>query len=752
MSRIISYRLSFPRSTKPEQLTAVWAGIASALSTTLWIDRPWVIAEVVAHEGRLNHVLHVPSDVAPSVSQQLSALAPAVRWQPIETEQLQVDQAIELRLSALERPLRTDRATAVSSAVLMAVAAADSTETVILQWVLAGARPPRAIHHSKSPLLARADFGSDVRVETGDPAVESRAKLDEPLLLGICRVGVSAEPGSRRRQLLADVVGAMRGSDAPSVRTVVRWFPSWLSRSRMQRRLVPMLWPNAFNAAELAGRIGWPIGGVQVPGLRLVSSRLLVPSTALSSDASEGVVLARTTFPGVDQPIVLRDCDRLEHLHLMGSTGVGKTTVLARIALQDAEHGHTLIVIDPKGDLVEDILARLPENRLNDVILLDPADHARPVGFNPLAVGVGESERDLDLVVDSIASVFRGLFSQHWGPRTDDILRAGLLTLGQAPVDPELAYTLCELPALLTHQGFRRTLTARLEDPIALEPFWAVYESLRPSDRANVIAPLQNKLRAFLLRKSLRAMMGQSRPGWSIEQVMAERKILLVPLRAGQIGEEAAQLFGSLVVARIWQATLARSRIAPADRHPVMVLIDEFHTLINVPTSLGDLLAQARGLGVSMTLAHQHLGQLSPELRRDLANTRSRVLFQLAMEDARFFARGLPELEAEDLQDLPSREVVMSLVSNAEVQPAVTGRTLPLEKSVRDPAEVAEQSRSRHGVPAGEVEAALRSRLPKPTTSSRSRTRKQARKGQAASEQQGELAIGDLPKKGASDE
>lgn len=743
MSVVANYGLSFPRSLTAEQITSLWAAVGSALATSTWTRRPWLVAEVTASDGQLHHTLHLPEWVAATVTQLLTALVPAVRWQPAETTPPEASEAVELRLTAAERPLRTDRAEAVSAAVLTAVAAADAGESVCVQWVLAGARPTRAVHRSATHATS-----TDVRVEVGDPAREAAAKIGEPLLLGVCRIGAGAPSRPRARQLLGDVLGALRGSDAPSVRTVARPWPGWAALSRMQRRVVPWFMPGRFNAAELSGRIGWPIGGVQVRGLRLVSSRLLVPSTALSTDPAEGVVLAQSTFPSVDQPLVLRDRDRLEHLHVMGGTGVGKSTVLARIAVQDAAHGHGLIVIDPKGDLVDDVMARLPEERLGDVVVLDPADNARPVGFNPLAVGIGATERDLDLVVDSVAAVFHGLFRQHWGPRTDDILRAGLLTLGQAPVDPADAYTLCELPALLTHQGFRRSLTARLEDPIALEPFWAVYESLRPADRATVIAPLQNKLRAILLRRSLRAMAGQSQPSWSMDEVLARRQILLVPLRAGQIGEEAAQLFGSLLVARLWQATLARSRIASERRRPVMVLIDEFHTLINTPTSLGDLLAQARGLGVGMTLAHQHLGQLTPELRRDLANTRSRMLFQLAMEDARHFARGLPELEADDLQDLPSREVVVSLVSDAEVQPAATGRTLPLDPALRDPQTVAERSRQRYGVSADDVEAALKRRLPKPSQRVRKQT-KQPRdgvSGAAAVAGQTALAIGEVAK------
>lgn len=728
-------RLVFPRSLGADQVQAFVAGVASALATTSRMRRSWVVAEVVAGDGLVQHFLHADGGVVTLLEQQLNAQVPALRWEHTSGSSVTVGAAVEVGLSVGRRSLRIDRAAAVSAACLQAIAAAADGETVVVQWLLGGARPARAVHtRDGEPTLEVHPSNQVVHGEIGS---ELRHKVSEPLLLGVCRIGVQAD---RRRSdaLLGSVVGALRGSDGPGVRTTVRTLPSSWVRDRLSMRARPWLWPRAYNAAELTARICWPIDAPQVAGLTLGSARLLAPPVALSSDPDEGVVLAQTTFPGTAAPLVLRDVDRREHVHVMGPTGVGKSTLLAQMALQDIERGHAVIVLDPKGDLVDDITARLPERRIRDVILLDPADAERPVGYNPLAA----AGRDLDLVVDSVAAVFSGLFSQYWGPRTDDILRASLLTLGSADREPDLAYTLCEVPALLTHQGFRRSLTTVLDDPIALQPFWAVYESLRAGDRAQVIAPLQNKLRAFLLRKSLRTMMGQSNPAWSIEQVFRDKQILLVPLRAGQIGEEAAQLLGSLVVARIWHATLARSRLDPSERTSVMVLLDEFHTLINVPTGLGDLLAQARGLGVAMTLAHQHLGQLSPELRRDLANTRNRVLFQLASEDARFFAKAMPEIEAEDLQGLPSREVFASLVSDAEVRSPASGRTIGLGEPVRDPDVVAAASRARFGVPAGAVEAALRERLPAIRSARSAKTKRTAKPaGKAQTE-----PIGEVPK------
>lgn len=728
--------LTFPRSVTSEQVIAFWSGVAAALTVGHGVRRrPSLVVEVLAAPGRIRHLVHAQRPVLDVVQQQLAAQLPGVRWEATEPPEVRVDDAAELRLSARERSLRIDRAGEVSAAVLTALAAVQPKESLILQWVLSGGAPARATHQPKESREIPS-CKVDVRQVAGDLAREVRSKALEPQLLGVCRIGVEASTPERCRLLVRGVLGALRGSDAPGVRTLVRLLPGACHRSRLLRRTVPTFMQGVFNGAEVAARVPFPIDGPQVPGLLLGGSRLLVPARTLCSDPSNGATLALTSFPGTLQRIVMRDRDRLEHLHVIGPTGTGKSTLLANVAVQDIERGHCVIVIDPKGDLVDDVLDRLPKHRTRDVILLDPADTERPVGYNPLAT----DGRSLDLVSDSITSVFNGLFSQFWGPRSDDILRSSLMTLGLASRSPSEAFTLCEVPALLTDKAFRKSVTASLDDPIALEPFWAVYEGMRAAERAQAISPLLNKLRAFLLRKSLRSMLGQSEPRWSIEAVMAERKILLVSLRAGLIGEEAAQLLGSLVVARIWQATLARSVIPRESRSPVMVLLDEFHTLIHLPTSLGELLAQARGLGVGLTLAHQHFGQLTPELRRDvLANARSRVIFQQGIEDARLLARGLPELEPEDLQGLPSREVVISLTTNAEVQPAVTGKTLPLVPPTGTADQAREFSRMRYGTPAQAVEDALLRRRGQATTAAAGKPSAKRRQATAKPVQIGEV-------------
>ncbi|MBV9823348.1 MAG: type IV secretory system conjugative DNA transfer family protein, partial [Actinobacteria bacterium] len=363
---------------------------------------------------------------------------------------------------------------------------------------------------------------------------------------------------------------------------------------------------------------------------------------------------------------------------------------------QDIAAGHGVVVIEPKSDLTEDVLAHIPPERRDDVVVLDAADRT-PVGLNPLA----SSGERAEVTADLLLAVFKALYADSWGPRTQDILHSCLLTLARRD-----DATLVMLPLLLTDAGFRRSLTSGLRDPLALEPFWTWYEQLSPGERAQAIAPLMNKLRQWLLRPSLRAVLGQREPRFQLSQVFTEQKIFLVPLRKAILGPEAAALLGSLVVAQLWQTIQARAAVPASKRRPVMVYIDEVQDYLHLPTDLADALAQARGFGAGFTLAHQFLGQLPLPMRTAvLSNARSRVCFQLSREDAGQLAKGHPELGAEDFTALGQYQVYASLFAHGASSPYASGVTLPPSAAISQPSELLRASQQRYGRPLDEIEA-----------------------------------------------
>jgi len=702
-----AYRLTFPYELTPAQVLAFTRSLGGLLPP--WWQRiiggsPAVTFEVRADSSGIRHRLLVPTGAAEYVLSQLWAALPGVRIEAEDDPEQDVSftDALELRLAGSQAQLKVDAPETIAAGLLATLQPLRRDEAAVVQWIVTPTSQPRPL----PPLTGKLSFLLGGRQEGQfslnlDPT--TREKLAEPPLLGVCRLGVRAGNLARSRQLLRRLLGAMHAGTAPGVSFRRRWLPGEVVAPRIARRAVPLLsWPCSLNALELAAFLGVPMRGSQLPGLTLTGTRQLAPAASIPR---RGRVLGRATFPGSERSLAISVADSLRHLHVIGPTGVGKSTLLTNLAAHDMAAGRGVIVVDPKGDLVTDVLERVPAGRVGDVVLLDPTDAERPVGFNLLA-GAHEAP---ELVSDHVVSIFRHLYSAFWGPRTDDILRAALLTLAHQP-----GMTLAEVPLLLTGgNGFRRRLLGRLDDPVALEPFWAWYEGMSPGERAQAIGPVMNKLRTFLLRRRLRNVIGQADSTFSMEAVLAERKILLVSLAKGLLGEDAAALLGSAVLARLWQAVQGRAALPANQRTPVFCHIDEFQDYLNLPTSLADVLAQARGYGFGLTLAHQHLGQLPPALRQAvLANARSRVVFQTAATDAAALAREFaPHLDAADLQGLGPFEAVAAIASGNRVSPPTSMATVPASEPTGQGQTARALSRQRHGRPLGEVERSMRERI-----------------------------------------
>jgi hypothetical protein len=423
-----------------------------------------------------------------------------------------------------------------------------------------------------------------------------------------------------------------------------------------------------------------------------------------------GVQVGISNYPDMSLPLRLAVADRLQHLHVIGPTGVGKSTLLANLIVQDIAAGYGIVVIDPKSDLVAEVLARVPEHRVGDVIVADAASTERPVGFNILRSAHGEQSREL--VVDHVIHIWHELYKDFWGPRSEDVLRGALLSLINTRGANGEGFTLIETPELLTSAPFRRFVTEQDGVPPALASFWAWYRGLLPADRLKVIGPILNKLRAATLRTPIRLMLGQSE-GLDLARVLAERRVLLVPLSSGTLGAETAGLLGTLLLAALWQAILGRVVLPASERHPVFVHIDEAQAVLKLPVDLADMLAQARGMGVSFTLAHQHLGQIEDRQVKSalLGTVRSQIVFQAMREDAATLAPSYaPRLTADDLMGLARYEFAMRPLVDRQTLAPLTGTTLPLPPALRDGGALAEHSRERYGKPRSEAEAALKVR------------------------------------------
>ncbi|HEX5496350.1 MAG TPA: TraM recognition domain-containing protein, partial [Mycobacteriales bacterium] len=363
---------------------------------------------------------------------------------------------------------------------------------------------------------------------------------------------------------------------------------------------------------------------------------------------------------------------------VVGPTGSGKSTLLATLALADARAGRGLVVIDPKGDLVRDITERLPPDARGRLVVIDP-DAPQPwPTLNAL------DGPDPDLVADHVVGIFHRIYAAWWGPRTDDVLRAAVLTLLHPAnrARPDIAH-LGSVPRLLTEDPFRRRISAPAagEDPI-LRGFWSWYDGLSEAARAQVTGPVMNKLRAVLLRRFARATLANGQSTLDMNRIL-DRGICLVRIPKGTLGADTCRLLGSFVLARAWQTATNRARTGEPHRRDAAIVLDEAHNFLTLPHSIEDMLAEARAYRISLVLAHQNLAQLPRELKEGIsANARNKVFFTCSPEDAAALERHVtPTLTAHDLAHLEEFQAATRLIVAARPAPACTLRTRALPES-----------------------------------------------------------------------
>jgi hypothetical protein len=420
---------------------------------------------------------------------------------------------------------------------------------------------------------------------------------------------------------------------------------------------------------ELAALAGLPTD-LAVPGLDRARAKTVPAPIAVPGGGRGTKVLGRAAVGG--HSVALPVVDARHHLHVLGSTGVGKSTLLAHLVLDDIHAGRGVVLIDPKGDLALDVQARIPAVALERLVVIDPDQPAKSATLNPLEIRPGGDE---DLIVDNIVSIFAAIFQRHWGPRIDDVMRVACLTVMRHP-NP----TLLTVPPLLNDKQFRASFTVDLTDPEGLKGFWEWFEATPPALRAQVTGPVLARLRAFLLRDFVRATIGSARSSFDMTRILDSGGILIARLPKGQLGEETSRLLGSMIFASAWQAATARTRQPEPRRRDATVVIDEAHNVLNLAGSVNDMLAEARGYHLSLVLAHQHLAQLPRETQLAIsANARNKIYFTCSPEDAHALARHtLPELDEHDLAHLDAYTAASRLVTDGRENPAFTLRTVEL--------------------------------------------------------------------------
>jgi type IV secretory pathway TraG/TraD family ATPase VirD4 len=360
--------------------------------------------------------------------------------------------------------------------------------------------------------------------------------------------------------------------------------------------------------------------------------------------------------------------DRRFHMYAVGRTGTGKSTLLETLACQDISRGEGLAFFDPHGDLVERLFAYASEHRAEDVLYFDVPRPDQPFTFNPLR-SVPFIKRSV--LASGVLDVFKKLWSDSWGPRTEHILRNALLALLDQP-----SSTLADILRLLGEKEFRENATKWVRSP-QVKRFWLEeYKNYPPGFRSQAIAPIQNKVGAFLADPILsRIFTGTDRP-LELRQVMDSGKVLLVNLAKGKLGEDSAALLGAMLVSQIGVMGLCRADSPEGIRRDFYLYLDEFQTFSTL--SLAGMLSELRKYRVNLILANQHLSQIDPDVREAiLGNVGSLIAFRLGPADATYLAKEFqPIFDATDLVNLPNYSIYLKLMIGGAVSKPFSADTV----------------------------------------------------------------------------
>jgi type IV secretory pathway TraG/TraD family ATPase VirD4 len=404
-----------------------------------------------------------------------------------------------------------------------------------------------------------------------------------------------------------------------------------------------------------------------------------------------------TNYRDIRRRFGIKQKNRRGHMYVVGKTGTGKSTLLLNMASHDIEAGYGLALIDPHGDLAEDVLDSVPGSRAKDVIYLNPSDLDYPLAFNPLG-NVSSDYRYL--VASGIISTLKKVWADFWGPRLEHILRNTLLTLLEIPES-----TLLDVPRLLTDEGFRESVVRRVKHP-EVRAFWLTeFAKYSAFMRSEAVSPILNKVGQFVTALPLRNIVGQRKNDLRFRRIMDEGTIFIANLAKGRIGEDNSRLLGAMLVTQIQLAALSRADSPEASRQPFYLYVDEFHDFLTL--SFADILSASRKYGLNLVLAHQHLTQLDEKLKGAiLGNAGTVISFRVGVEDAEILAKEFyPVFSESDLVNLPNHHIYLKLLIDGAPSEPFSAFTLPPQsKPTSHKQEIIESSRRRYARPRKEVE------------------------------------------------
>lgn len=382
---------------------------------------------------------------------------------------------------------------------------------------------------------------------------------------------------------------------------------------------------------------------------------------------------AKTQYKNLNTTFGIKNSDRLRHIWTVGKTGTGKSTMIANMAIDDIKKGRGLGVIDPHGDLCDDILDYIPKHRINDTIYFNPADRNFPIVINPLEVN---NREEAELVVSGLMAIFTKVWANVWSARMEYILRNSFLTLTEIP-----NATLADVLKLLASPAYRKKVYKKITDK-ALLHFWKEeFERMPEKLQKEAISPIQNKVGQFVTSPMIRNIIGHSKSSISLDEIMNSNKIFLANLSQGRLGEDNAQLLGAMLITKFQTAAMRRVDIAKIDRVPFYLYVDEFQNFAT--SSFIKILSEARKYKLALLLANQYMAQIPSEVQQAiLGNAGTIISFTAGAEDASILHKEYAEVFSEnDLINLSNYQIAVKLMVDEHSTRPFLAHTLPLPVS-----------------------------------------------------------------------
>ena len=423
------------------------------------------------------------------------------------------------------------------------------------------------------------------------------------------------------------------------------------------------------------------------------------------ADSDKITYFAETDSRGKRIPFGIKPEDRLKHVYVIGKTGMGKSTILENMAIQDIRNGNGLAYIDPHGGTAEKLLEYVPEERIKDVLYFAPFDLDYPVSFN-IMEDIGASKRHL--VVSGLMSAFKKLFGEEsFSDRMQYILQNTILALLEYP-----GATMLGVNKMLVDKVYRNKVIANITDP-SVKTYWTKeYAGYTERFAAEAIPAIQNKIGQFTSNPLVRNIIGQAKSSFDLRDIMDNKKILIVNLSKGRVGEDNANLLGSMLITKIYLAAMSRADKSSMELNKLpnfYLYVDEFQSFAN--ESFADILSEARKYKLNLTLAHQYIEQMEEEVRDAVfGNVGTTICFRVGAYDADILEKEFaPVFIAEDMVNLGSFQIYLKLmIDGIGSQPFSATTMAPIEPpKVSYVQEIIESSRKMFAKPKGEVEKVI---------------------------------------------